>query len=69
MKVKEAQPYLVVSPTIIDLGDVKSDEVIEKELTIKNDGDGILEGEIKTSIPWIELSEKIFVFSVVKTFD
>jgi len=64
MKVKEAQPYLVVSPTIIDLGDVKSDEVIEKELTIKNDGDGILEGEIKTSIPWIELSEKDFrIFS------
>ncbi|HXK71054.1 MAG TPA: copper amine oxidase N-terminal domain-containing protein [Caldisericia bacterium] len=63
MRVKENQPYLTVSPTVIDLGDIKSGEIIEKELTIKNEGDGILEGEIETTKSWIEVSEREFRLS------
>jgi len=63
MRVKVNQPYLTVSPTVIDLGDIKSGEIIEKELTIKNEGDGILEGEIETTTSWIEVSEREFRIS------
>ena len=63
MRVKVNQPYLTVSPTVIDLGDIKSGEIIEKELTIKNEGDGILEGEIETTKSWIEVSEREFRIS------
>jgi hypothetical protein len=50
------EPKLSVNTTSLDFGSLPTQQTITKEIVITNKGNGILEGTIETTIPWIQLS-------------
>jgi hypothetical protein len=58
----QSSPVLSLSTTLIDFGEVSSDEEMEDYFSITNAGESILKGEISTEEDWIGLSD--FEFSL-----
>lgn len=50
------EPKLSVNTASFDFGTVPSQQTITKEIVITNKGNGVLEGTIESTTPWIQLS-------------
>lgn len=59
-KIKKKLPKLSINKLIFDLGEIKNKELIKKSVTILNEGQGILEGQIMCSCDWINIDKHSF---------
>lgn len=49
------RPRLDLSVSQIDLGRVASGQVVERELAVRNAGDGVLQGSARSLVPWLQV--------------
>jgi hypothetical protein len=68
MKVLEEKPIFGIDVESIDLGTIKTEEKLQRDITIKNNGGGILEGKIIVSSDWIVLSKDSFKLGKNESF-